>query len=154
MDARGNSSGFHSSPRMRTIGQIAGRLGAEINPDIRKQSANKTMSSTHHFDPEAIWRHLEETHHKMLAAMEESRIADAMLERAEASSYEIARKDKSMSVEDAKKSARINPLVIQKEDDAIKKEIEYQKAKGKYEHAKILSELRRTEQASLRAMRV
>lgn len=89
----------------------------------------------------------------MLEAMEASRIADAMHERAEAMAYELKRKD-GVSVEDAKKSSRVNPLVTQKEDTAIKAEIEYQKARGKYEHAKILSELRRTQESSLRSMRV
>jgi hypothetical protein len=105
------------------------------------------------FDVNRIFAGLEAGHHAMLAALSEKLKADAILERAEDAAYSLTRKG-GVSIEDAKRSARSEPLVISRADDAIRAEIEYQKARGHYEHLKILAELRRTQETSLRAMRV
>ena len=101
------------------------------------------------FDPEVIFDKLESASSALVMAMEIKLKAEKALERAEDTAYSVA-KAAGISIEDAKRGARTDPLAIKLFEDYVTAEKDYKRALYRYDNWKILAECRRTQEASLR----
>lgn len=105
------------------------------------------------FDPDKIFSALEATSNALVDALEAKLKAEKALERTEDSAYAIA-KAAGISIEDARRSARGDPLALKMYEEYVVAERAYKKALYRYDNLKILAELRRTQESSLRHLRV
>lgn len=105
------------------------------------------------FDPEKIFAALETQRAILVDALETKLKAEKALERAEDTVFEIHRKT-GIAIEDCKRSARLAPETQKLFEEWIKAKKDYDSALYRFDNLKIFAELRRTQETSLRQMRV